>query len=327
MKKDIERVYLIDRYLKGELSGLTLDEFKSRLKFDPDFAAEVETQKAIIEGIKLARKEELLALLRGEKTLISNISKTQTHEQRVTDDSIIENATQNNKEEESNVYKLKPNYNNWFYAAVAVLLTPFIFYFVFIYFIKDNNQPISQNEVPTDQISTSDSDKKTNQNTNIAKDNTVSIPKDTTASNEKLAQNPENPENLNIEKDKKLDESNFSVANFQSINPVNNQEQTNNASTQTGENTLNVNAAKKLNNSNIKVEYWQSVVNFNGYKLEGNNLKLFGIKPDEKISLKLLDNTLYLKKKDTYYKLENNGNFEQYSKEINRETIKILESN
>ncbi|NUM31320.1 MAG: hypothetical protein HUU47_03230 [Bacteroidetes bacterium] len=327
MKKDIERVYLIDRYLKGELSGLALDEFKSKLKNDKEFFAEVETQKAIIEGIKLARKEELYALLRGEKQLSSRIVKSQEQEQRVTDDTIAENVAQKHENDYTKVYKLKPNYNNWFYAAVAVLLTPFIFYFVFIYFIKDNSENLSQNETQTQQIYADDS--QTNQSDNVISENEIPVvkPKDSTSKNsEVLAQNVDSNQNLKIEKDKKLDESNFSVANFQSIEPVNHNEN-NNVSNQNGENSLNISTTKKLTNTSIKVEYWQSVVNFKGYKLEGNNLKLFGVKPTEKISLKILDNNIYLKKNGDYYKLEQSGDFEQYTKEVNRETIKILDSN
>lgn len=327
MKKEIERVYLIDRYLKGELSGLALDEFKSRLKTDPEFYSEVETQKAIIEGIKLARKEELLALLRGEKTLSTPISKNEENEQMVTDEAIAETVAQKYEDDTTTVYKLKPNYNNWLYAAVAVLLTPFIFYFVFIYFIRDNSENFSQNETLTEQIATDDNQNNQDGNSMIDDEKPNAKPVDSSNIEGTMVQIGDSSHNLKIEKDKKIDESNYSVANLQSVAPVNNQEQSNNVSTQNGENSLGVNVTKKLNNSSIKVEYWQSVVNFNGYKLEGNNLKLFGVKPDEKISLKMLDNNLYLKKKDNYYKLEQSGDFEQYSKEVNREIIKILDTN
>lgn len=326
MKKDIERVYLIDRYLKGELTGLTLDEFKSRLKSEPDFAAEVETQKAIIEGIKLARKEELLDLLRGQKTLSSISHKTQVIEQeRVSEISEHQNETVNsNGNETTEVYRMKPNYNNWFYAAVAVLLTPFIFYFVFIYFIKDNSEPLSNNENSTEQTTFADTNNSTEEQKEIVKQNQTTLPSDTTSSSNNIAINTE--DSIVIKKDKKIDESTISIANFQSINSVNNEE-SNNVSNQHRENSLGVNAIKKLNNTTLKIEYWESAVNFNGYKLDGNNLKVFGIKPDDKVSFKFLDDKLYIKKKENYYKLEPSGEFEHYTKEVNREIIKILDSN
>lgn len=326
MKKDIERVYLIDRYLKGELSGLTLDEFKNRLKTEPDFALEVETQKAIIEGIKLARKEELLALLRGQKTPVTVFQSNQPQDHRATDLTAIENeAANSSKHKNTNVYKMKPNFNNWFYAAVAVLLTPFIFYFVFIYFLKDNSENFSNNENTAEQITIIDSNNSKDKPEITKQEIEPQINDTSNTNNNEVAHN--NQENIIVEKDKKIDEGNFSVANFQSINSVNNQEQSNNVSTQNGENSLGVNAIKKLNNTTVKVEFWQSVVNFNGYKLENNNLKLFGVKPEEKVNLKFLDNNLYIKKKDGYYKLNPSGEFEQYIKEVNRETIKILDSN
>ena len=65
MKNEIDRLYLIDRYLKGELTGLALDEFRTKMRLEPEFAEEVESHRAIVEGIKLTRKEHLISVLKG----------------------------------------------------------------------------------------------------------------------------------------------------------------------------------------------------------------------------------------------------------------------
>ena len=54
---------LIDQYLSGELMGQDLDKFKIRLKDDPEFLAQVQLQKAIIQNIELHRNAELKAML------------------------------------------------------------------------------------------------------------------------------------------------------------------------------------------------------------------------------------------------------------------------
>lgn len=58
---------LIDQYLNGELVGQDLDKFKIRLKDDPEFLAQVQIQKAIIQGIEKERNAELKAML-AERT-------------------------------------------------------------------------------------------------------------------------------------------------------------------------------------------------------------------------------------------------------------------
>jgi hypothetical protein len=59
MTNPVDHSEWIDRYLRGELRGEELDVFERKLKQDPQFALEFNTQKLLADGIKLARKEEL----------------------------------------------------------------------------------------------------------------------------------------------------------------------------------------------------------------------------------------------------------------------------
>ncbi len=59
MTSPVDHSEWIDRYLRGELRGEELEVFERRLKQDPQFALEYDSQKLLADGIRLARKEEL----------------------------------------------------------------------------------------------------------------------------------------------------------------------------------------------------------------------------------------------------------------------------
>jgi len=331
MKQDIEKNYLIDRFLKGELSGNALDEFKNRMKVNPEFAEEVWSQKAIIEGIKLARRNQLLAVLKGDKlpsVVPVSISSEPTP-------SPIESSIEKT-ELPFSANKLKPKINNWYFAAAAVLFTGLFLYFVFGYYLPRQNGSYSHID------SSSNDSKKGNQNNvnidepedsidlayNPYKNDTakLKLPKDDIATEIK-PKTPEPGDSIKIEKDRKKAESLFSVSSLELIKPEDVPPKDPNVSNDNTSPDLKVGEVRKVKSSTVKVEYWQSVVNFKGYKLNGSNLQLFDVSPEEGVSLKFLDKHLYMKKNGSYYKLNPSGSFETYQKESNPEIIKLLETN
>ncbi len=329
MKSDIDKIYLIDRFLKGELSGLTLDEFKNRMRTNKDFALEVESQKAIIEGIKLARRQHLISILKGEKMAAVPVIQEKI---AITSEKVKEykpNSIVTEDENEANEYKLTPNYNNWYWAAAAVLFTLFTLYFIFGYYLPRQTNEYVNTDTTQSNITKIEKIKITPENENedsidLAVNPFTNDTMDKVASDQK----PETllpDDSLQIEKDKKISERIYSVAALESINPIGTKGGNTNVSSGSPD-SLKVNTIKKVRGSSVKVEYWQSVVNFKGYKLSRINLQLYDIKPDENISLKYLDKVLYMKKNGTFYKLKASGNFESYQKEGNGDIIKILET-
>jgi len=303
MKNDIERLYLIDKFLKGELSGLALDEFKSKMRLIPEFAQEVESQRSIIEGIKLARREQLLSVLRGERapSAVIAINKEETS----TKEEIPEN-TYRTAEEPEKEFKLKINYNNWYFAAAAVLFTGFSLYFLFGYYLPKQKGEL----VKVERVIESPIPEK---------------PKPSGSVEPKVAVAQVKTDSLKIEKDHRLAETTMVVPTFETIESGKNNG--NNVSNGNPETVIKVGDVRKVQGSELKIEYWQSVVNFKGYKLSERRLLLFNITPEEKINLKSIDKSIYLKRGGSYFKLVATNKFEQYELETNPDLLKILESN
>lgn len=330
MKSDIEKIYLIDRFLKGELSGLTLDEFKSRLRTDKEFAEEVESQKAIIEGIKLARRQHLISILNGQKAPEMNLVNEESTENSYKNaDSepemnVAQGETVTREKTLGKEYKLRPNYNNWAYAAVAVLFAGFVYYAIFGYYIPHKRLEMANTDTSKTKLSP------TENNITVPSDEEPELVENPNIKDTSETQDIKDPlmasagDSLKVEKDKKISETVHSVSAFETIpeGEANDQNVSNGGSNDNLKLSM-----RKVRGSTIKVEYWQSVVNFKGYKLNGSNLQLFEIKPEESVSFKYLDKQLYLKKSGNYYKINASGNFEQYQKENDTEVIKKLDSN
>lgn len=60
---------------------------------------------------------------------------------------------------------------------------------------------------------------------------------------------------------------------------------------------------------NYAVEFWKSPINYRGYKLGRSKIVLFGIYQADDIALLSIGNTLFLKNRDFYFKLEPTENF------------------
>ena len=334
MKSDIEKIYLIDRFLKGELSGSTLDEFKSRMRTDKEFALEVKSQKAIIEGIKMARRQHLISILNGDKLPVTApVVKEKPADVEATD-TIIEPKASTKvliENDDFEQYKLRPNYNNWYFAAAAVLFAAMACYFVFGYWLPRQNSEMVITDTTRNTITRTDDSEATPGNEDEDSIDLAVNPftKDTL---DKVAthENSNGPvlpgDSLKVEKDKKTTQSIYSVSAFETVSPIGTEKDDGKVSTGDPDG-LKVSNVKKVRGTTVKVEYWQSVVNFKGYKLSDSKLQLYDVKPEESVSFKYLDKQLYMKKNGSFYKMNASGNFEQYQKETNSDVIKILEEN
>ena len=130
-----------------------------------------------------------------------------------------------------------------------------------------------------------------------------SLLKDTSS----VIQNQNTNENFIVRKDELLDSKNFEVVNFQNNN------ETINPSDSLLEKVSGIKDKKKTASS-IKIEFWQSPINYKGYKMTKNKIVLFGINSDENIKLFHLDDVIFMKNNQNYYKLYFTDDFKQFEK-------------
>ena len=366
MKNDIDRLYLIDRYLKGELTGPALDEFRTKMRLEPDFVKEIESQKAIIEGIKLARRQHLIALLKGESQPFSLFGDAKTEsDKKEVDNESFENTFKETKpaekllvdddipkeknvfevigqkvdiddNEERNNYKsepegrirLKVNYNNWYYAAAAVLFAGFFLYFLFGYYLpRQQGLMVLQQDTLSAAPSVAVEPEPLNPGTNDTSDMTVSSGDSVDIAMDGDPGSTVPTDSLRIDQDLKIDQNSYLVPGFETLSKNGTGNGNNNVSSGDPVGTPKVKSVIKVAGSLVKIEYWESAVGFKGYKLQKDRLLLFNIDPADKISLTYLDNVLYMKRAGVYYKMRSSGKFEQYTKETNQEIIKTLQAN
>lgn len=76
----------------------------------------------------------------------------------------------------------------------------------------------------------------------------------------------------------------------------------------------------------LKVEFWKSVVNFKGYKYNSRVIQLYGISISEAITLKELDNRLYIKIDDKFYFLEKSKNHKRLIEVTNATLLNVLQN-
>lgn len=327
MKSEIDKIYLIDRFLKGELSGPSLDQFKAKLRNDKDFAEEVESQRAIVEGIKLARMEQLRAILRGEKApspkiLSDGIPPTE----KVQSETMI---GMNHSAPFEYQHKPSIKWHQWYLPAAAVLFTGFCLYFIFGYYIPHRKLQLAI-EQGTLQVPANVDEGKTDE---PATDLPKSQPAPEQIDSNKIENSGSEPEegiakagdSIRVSKDKRLTETTYAVAAFETVRrgiDTNSQM----AGNDPGANNIKA-GVRQIKGASMKVEYWESVVNFKGYKLKGSNLKLFDVDPGETIQLKYLDKRLYMKRNGQYFRMNASGQFEPYQKELSEEVLKSLDNN
>jgi hypothetical protein len=77
---------------------------------------------------------------------------------------------------------------------------------------------------------------------------------------------------------------------------------------------------------NLEVQYWKSPVNYNGYKLTKNSLTLYGNYDASKISFQELNNILFMKYNNAYYRLSPGDNFVSLARETDARIIADLDA-
>ncbi len=66
--------------------------------------------------------------------------------------------------------------------------------------------------------------------------------------------------------------------------------------------------------SSLKVEFWQSPINYKGYKMMKNKVVLFGINTGDALKLYSLDDNIFIKHNQNFYKLYFTDDFRQFEK-------------
>ncbi len=68
--------------------------------------------------------------------------------------------------------------------------------------------------------------------------------------------------------------------------------------------------SRHLKGNVFRIEFWRSPVNFTGYKMEANKIVLFGNFVPEEVSLEYRDRSIFLRYRNTWYRLEYTPNFQ-----------------
>jgi hypothetical protein len=78
----------------------------------------------------------------------------------------------------------------------------------------------------------------------------------------------------------------------------------------------NVIYKQQTSNMQFKIEFWESPINFSGVKALGNVIIVYGVKEFDSIALQFdsLNNKLYLKRHNTFYQIERDGQLYPFSK-------------
>jgi len=119
--------------------------------------------------------------------------------------------------------------------------------------------------------------------------------------------NQNTSEHFIVRKDELLDSKNIEVTNFQQSEPAN-------PSDSLLEKVSGIKDVKKNIIASFKVEFWQSPINYKGYKMTKNKIVLFGINPEENLKLFHLDDEIFLKHNQNYYKLLFTDEYKQFEK-------------
>lgn len=121
-----------------------------------------------------------------------------------------------------------------------------------------------------------------------------------------VIQNQKTNENFVVRKDELLETKNFEVVNLQPAEEA--------SSSDSLLEKMSGIKDKKKTTSSIKIEFWQSPINYKGYKMTKNKIVLFGINPDENIKLFHLEDAVFMKHNQNYYKLYFTDEYKQFEK-------------
>lgn len=80
----------------------------------------------------------------------------------------------------------------------------------------------------------------------------------------------------------------------------------------------------KVKSKTYRVEFWNSPVNFQGYQVFTNRIKVFGLPANQKNALLKYQEKLYLKNGSDLYELNQHDDFEPFIKANNEQLLKLL---
>jgi hypothetical protein len=335
---------LIDQYLMGELIGQELDKFKIRLKDDPAFLLQVQLQKAIINSVEIERKAQLKALLiKGKskkkrfiiplgnrslavaasilsllafgliiKTMLPNgfndmaENKTQEPEPELVEDSspikqeikdknaegVIDNASDSTIIETPPVIALVETFDDEAITESDVLL----------------DSDVDMAELKKDEDEIDAKDLKAKRDSMLGSSSVtlwvVDYKAITPVADKQVVTTTENKSggilNRRKNKSKEVDDTEETVKNASEPTIV-----------------KNIGAT-------VRVEFWESIVKFKGYKFNGSTLLLFDTPVNTPVALQVYGGKTYLNKNGVHYLLVSNNSFNQMSKVVDQEMLKIL---
>lgn len=330
MNYNKEHIDLFDRYLKSELDGQELKDFEDRLIVDETFRDEFELHQLLAEGIKQNGKEELKNLLKDKGKVVFWGENLWSKKMRMASAIVFlifaglfalvqfylepkERKLALEKEQSLDKYE----YNDKDTIANELKFTetkP----------LESEQGKLNQADIPPPFEQES---KVVFEETLQQKEAQINDEKEET-----LAASKESPYvEYNVSAEKKLRDTiiSFSIVEFNrkdfnnSYNKAtpkgkaqlpannNNLDKKITSNNKTDDSTIKENTkleSKKMAGGanivvqNYKIEYWKSPINFRGYTLKGNSLKLYGY-DSKNIKIKELDTKRYLIIDNTVYKL------------------------
>jgi len=319
----------IDLYIKGLLKGDALIQFEKAMQDDAVFADYVQTQMAIVEGIKSVRHDQLKDFLKQElekEPIVKPIFSTRIY---------------------------------WTVAASLAFLA--IFYFTFKNNLLDKVQPIVQNTEIRENHDTAalasaekDVDSLTpvpppptvqefeGQHPEIVEeiessetdylDDVEGIPpvaeiKEAAADVEVKQDRlwaaryyPIKEHALTATKDKVAESDSELKKTPTSTKTEKNIPESGGDSKNEGPEVADVEKAQ----TTVKVEFWQSIVNFKGYSFSGILIKLYGIEGGATVSLHSIQEKVYLQWNNDFYYLPVSNTYNRYEKVTDESILEIL---
>jgi|GEM_PF-5414581 len=341
---------LIDQYLLGTLEGEALDIFKKRLRDDADFAKQVELQKMLVDEIQEVRKAELKEYLaeNAEVQYIQNIWGTKwmyasaaivtvaiglyfvlqrlepVHDMASEDKQNTETVHDGDVAEAEDAHEIQEAHDSVERTMANVE--------------EQDSTAIAEVQWEND-ANNSDSGlvrlrDLSKEEQELASDDKEVVEKDSLNSTKsyvivpvqeinKVIVTPEAIED-SVEEEtprkklrvRKNNSENTEAASGNSVDSISRE-------VQVDEKVANE-LAKPVIEQSITVEFWNSVVKFEGYKLNGKKLQLYGVNETQNIIIKKYLNSLYINIDGTYFVLLDNNKFNKYQKVTDTKVLELL---
>ena len=304
MSLNIQERQWVDRYLRGELSGIELEDFVHRLSGDDALKREVELQQILHKGIHLAREEQLkrkiLAAVNYRKPLVPFALKM-----------IVTFFT-----------VILIGITVWFYTGDNSTPKTDRYSWLTLWKGSGNKPPGGEN-----------TQKQGTENRPAAPSRAPSSGSAKSANaDDKL---PQAADSLHAESAPSIEKTDTGISLLTEEDIIVKQDQLLITATlpvtdksehpQPDPDSLSQSVAEKLNPSadlpeaeaqagSFSVEFWVSPVNYKGYKMSKNKLVLFGIEEPDAVKLYRVNNDLYMHYLKDYYRLNNSFEFMAYQK-------------